>query len=114
MTQGTPTKWSEFDTYLRGEHLQGKRVTLTIERATTEKTFAGGAPIVKPCLWFKGTPKGLLLNTGNRRKLVTLFGDDVSAVIGRQIVIEAQTVRVRGEDVLAVRIVGANGNGQHA
>ncbi len=113
MTQGTPTRWSEFDRYLRGEHLQGRRATLTIERATTEKTFAGGAPVVKPCLWFKGTSKGLLLNTGNRRKLVTLFGDDVAGAMGRQIIVEPHTVKVRGEDVLTVRIVGANGNGQH-
>jgi len=83
----TPGKWSDFDKWLRGEHLQGKPVTVTIERATIEKVYANGAPVTVPCLWFKGTRKGLLLNAGNRRTLARLFGDNASAVIGKRIAI---------------------------
>jgi hypothetical protein len=86
--------------------LQGKQITLTIERATIEKVYANGAPVTTPCLWFKGTRKGLLLNTGNRRTLARLFGDDASAVCGKQIVI-APAQSEKDASALTVKIVGA-------
>ena len=97
-------KWSDFDKYVRGEHLQGKTVTVTIERVTVEKFYVGGGKIAKPCLWFKGTSKGLPLNDGNRRALARLFGDDVGAVIGQAVTLAA----VPNGDALTVRIGAAS------
>lgn len=82
-------KWSDFDKYVRGEHLQGKAVQVVIERVTVEKFFVNGGKVTKPCLWFKGTSKGLPLNDGNRRALARLFGDDVSAAIGKPVTLAA-------------------------
>ena len=82
-------KWSDFDKFVRGEHLQGKTVQVVIERVTVEKFYIGGGKIAKPCLWFKGTQKGLPLNDGNRRTLARLFGDDVNAVIGKAVTLAA-------------------------
>jgi hypothetical protein len=102
-------KWSDFDRYVRGEHLQGKTVTVVIERVTVEKFFVNGAKVTKPCLWFRGTTKGLILNDGNRRTLAQIFGDEVSAAIGKPITLTA--VPSGNGDALTIKIGAANGNG---
>jgi hypothetical protein len=100
-------KWSDFDKYVRGEHLNGKTVRVVIERVTVEKFFVGGAKVTKPVLWFRGTTKGLILNDGNRRTLARLFGDDVSAAIGKPITLTP----VPNGDGLTIKVgAAANGN----
>lgn len=83
------SKWSDFDKYVRGEHLNGKPVRVVIDHVTVEKFFVNGGKVVKPCLWFKGTAKGLPLNDGNRRALAKLFGDNIDAALGQAITLAA-------------------------
>lgn len=84
---GNMQKWSDFDRYVRPEHLKSRSVRVVIERVTVERFFVNGAKVQKPVLWFRGTTKGLILNDGNRRTIARLFGDDISASIGQPILL---------------------------
>jgi len=105
-------KWSDFEKYLRGEHLSGRRVTVTIERINVEETHPGGKAQQVPVMYFVGKAKGLILTPTNQRILAQMFGDEAQACIGKQIALEAKPMRVAGNDRLPIRIVPAkNGAG---
>jgi hypothetical protein len=102
----TPKTWSQFDKWLKGYHLKGKRAQLTITRATIETTHPNGREQATPVLWFKETQKGLPLSDINRAMLVKLFGDDPAQCIGKIITLEAMPMTVAGASKLPVRIIG--------
>ncbi|MBM4094946.1 MAG: hypothetical protein FJ276_36885 [Planctomycetes bacterium] len=98
-------KWSDFEKYLKGEHLQGRKPTVTIEKITLEECYAAsGRPEQKPVAYFQGSKKGLILSPTNMRALHALFGDNVAACIGKRVQLEAVPMRVAGRDTLPVRI----------
>ena len=99
-------KWSDFEHYLKGEHLQGRKPTVTIAEITIEETHAqAGRAEEKPVAYFReGSRKGLILSPTNQRALRALFGDDVSAAIGKRVQLEAVPLRVAGRDTLPIRI----------
>lgn len=96
--------WSDFEKYLKGEHLKGRKVTATIAEITIEETHAGGKMEEKPVAYFRESKKGLILSPTNQRTLRALFGDDVTACIGKKVQLEAIAMRVAGRDTLPVRI----------
>lgn len=97
-------RWSDFEKYVRGAHLQGRRVTLTIAGVQLEEVHAGGEAAEKPVLYFKETKKGLILTPTNQRVLADLFGDDVAACVGQRITLEAVRLKVAGRETLPIRL----------
>ena len=97
-------KWSDFERYLKGEHLGGKKPVVVIEEVVIEETHAGGKAEDKPVAYFVGKQKGLILSPTNQRTLRALFGDDVAACRGKSVMLEATPMRVAGRDTLPIRI----------
>lgn len=97
-------KWSDFERYLKGEHLQGKKPVVTIVEVVIEPTHANAKPEDKPVLYFQGSKKGLILSPTNMRTLRALFGDEMSACVGKRVQLEAVPMRVAGRDTMPVRI----------
>ena len=98
-------KWSDFEHYLKGEHLNGRKVIATIAEIVIEETHAqAGRTEEKPVCYFRESKKGLILSPTNMRALRAMFGDDVAACIGKRVQLEAIPLRVAGRDTLPVRI----------
>lgn len=128
MSNPRQPKFSDMDKRIKARHLQGKRVTLTIQHVGIEivpgrhgqnaQTQAIAGELPTPArgegeavfvLWFKelGARKSLVVSNPNREKLIELFGDDPHACIGKKITLEAQRVTAFGKTHNVVRIVGA-------
>jgi hypothetical protein len=101
-------KWSDFDKWLCGKHLQGRPATLTIREIVIEDVYQQTAKgkVRTPVAYFKETTKGLVLTPTNQDKLEALFGDAIAACAGQRIIIEPVELRVGGQDRLVVRITG--------
>jgi hypothetical protein len=101
-------KWSDFDHYLKAEHLGGRKTIVTIDHVVVEETHgASGKAEEKPVMYFRGARKGLILSPTNQRALRDLFGDDVQACFDQRIQLEAITLRVAGRDTQPIRISAA-------
>jgi len=103
-------RWSDFEHYLKGEHLGGKKPVVTIEEIVIETTHAGGQEEEKPVAYFVGKSKGLILSPTNQRALRAMFGDDVAACKGKTVMLEVLPLRVAGRDTLPIRIMPAPQN----
>ena len=101
-------KWSDFDKYLTGQHLQGRPASLTIADVVIEEVYSQSerGKVKVPVMYFKETKKGLILTPTNQDKLAALFGDDVTACLGQRITIEPHTMNVAGQTRTVARIVG--------
>lgn len=98
-------KWSEFEKYLKPEHLAGRRTTVTISRIAIEETHPRPGKTEKaPVAYFEGKSKGLILSQTNQRTLARLFGDDIQACIGQSITLECVAVQVGRETRRPIRI----------
>ena len=63
-------KWSDFEHYLKGEHLNGRKVIATIAEIVIEETHAqAGRTEEKPVCYFRESKKGLILSPTNIRAL---------------------------------------------
>lgn len=92
--------WTDFDSYVRPEHLKGKTVKAKIAEVRVEKFYSKGRSFEKPVLYFEGGRKGLPLNAGNRRAIMHMFGDEASACIGQ--VIELRPATDNGQATIAI------------
>ena len=103
-----PKKWSDYDKYLTGKHLQGRSATLTIAEVTEEEVYSqserGKVPV--PVMYFSETKKGLILTPTNQDKLESLFGDDIGACLDQRIILEPHTMNVGGQTRTVARIAG--------
>ena len=100
-----PSKWSEYDKWLKGEHLGTRSYTLTIrEIVEIEMHPRQGVVESNPVMYFAETRKGLILSAHNRAVLAEMFGDDVGKCIGKRVMLRAEPMRVGGRDTLPVRI----------
>jgi hypothetical protein len=100
-------KWSDFEHYLKGEHLGGRKVIVVIREIVVEELHGQGQVEQKPVAYFVGKQKGLVLSPTNQRALRALFGDDVSQCRGKTITLEALPMRVAGRETLPIRISAA-------
>ena len=100
-------KWSDFERYLKAEHLGGRRVTATITKVTTEITHPNGRPEETPVIYFAGKQRGLILTPHNRATLKEIFGNDVAACVGKAVQLEAVPMDVAGKHTMPVRIFPA-------
>ncbi len=107
-------KWSDFDDYLTADHLTGKAFTLQIRDLKLEDILDHDSrrQELKPVLYFNGTDKGLVLTSSNRKTLKGLFGDDVSACIGKHVTLRAERVFASGKERSPIRIVAATATNQ--
>jgi hypothetical protein len=98
-------KWSDFERYLKPEHLAGHRATVKIASIQLEETHPRPGKVERaPVVYFEGKSKGLILSPTNQRALARLFGDDVEACIGKQVTLECATVRVGNAEKHPIRI----------
>ena len=109
-------KWSDFDRWLKADHLQGKARSLTIDQVVVEDVYSQAEKRLRPApvLYFKETKKGLVLSGTNQDALQALFGDDVTACFGKRVLLEPTPMRVAGRELVVIRIKAApssNGNG---
>lgn len=101
----TPKKWSDFDKYLRGEHLERKTFTLTIARIEIEETHPRPGQVqLSPVAYFRETRKGLILSPTNQRAIAAAFGDDIAQAVGGRVTLRAEAMRVAGQERLPVRL----------
>ena len=86
--------------YVKASELNGRRVTVTMDRVEMQEI--GGEP--KPVLYFKGTPKGLVLNKTNALVIADMYSTETDAWGGKQIVIYPARVEFQGKIVDAIRV----------
>jgi hypothetical protein len=93
--------------YLKAADLQGKPITLTIERAPIEamKSRDGGEEENKIVLYFVGAKKGLVLNATNFDSCVEICdADDSDQWIGCKIELYPTTAQLKNQTVAAIRV----------
>ena len=80
-------KWSDFESRIKPEMLNGRAFTLTVSAVEIESVLPRpGQPREDiPVLHFAETPKTLVLNKTNRRILARAWGDDAEAAVGKRI-----------------------------
>jgi hypothetical protein len=101
-------KFSDYETFLRPIHLQGKRVTVTIQRFEEIDTHLPGQGKKKAiCVYFKDKRLPLILSTPNRRFLMETFSDDPNACIGLTVALEARPIRVAGVEKMVIKMFKA-------
>lgn len=92
--------------YIYAYDLEGKDVTVTIERVTGGTLVGtGGKSNKKPVLFFKGTEKGLAVNITNARVIAALYGGfDSESWIGKRITLYPTTTTFGAQTVDCIRI----------
>jgi len=80
-------KWSDFESRIKPEMLNGHAFTLTVSAVEIESVLPRpGQPREDiPVLHFVETAKTLVLNKTNRRILARAWGDDAAAAIGQRV-----------------------------
>ena len=89
--------------YLKAADLQGRHVAVVIASVVMEDMGDDGE---KPCVYFRGTPKGVVLNKTNASNIAVLYGDDTDAWIGQTVTLFPAMVDFKGKSVEAIRIRG--------
>ncbi len=103
MSNNPKSKWSDFDTYLRPEHLKGQKVTLKIAAVTVEEVYRVGSGKVKmPILHFEQTAKWLPVNVTNQRALLKALGDELEACLGKTVTLEPTVINNKDSIKLSV------------
>jgi hypothetical protein len=87
--------------YLRAADLQGRDVTVTIERVEMADI---GDDDPKPVVYFKGKEKGLVLNKTNAGTIADTLGDETDDWTGAAIVIFPTKTDYQGKRVDAIRL----------
>ncbi len=81
--------------------LQGRPITLMIERITSEEI---GDHDRKPVIYFGGMAKGLALNLTNWNSVEILYGGETDGWIGKQIELYPAKTDYKGEVVDCIRV----------
>lgn len=97
---------SMFDSkYLFAFHLQGKEVTLQIEKVTGgELVSEGNRKTRKPLVYFKGKEKPLALNKTNAKLIAGMYGTDADKWTGKPLTIYPTTTKFGSETVDCIRV----------
>lgn len=98
--------------YLKSEHIGETRPVVTVARYTIEKgQDQSGHRWERPCLWFQGKERGLLMNATNLNACVAAWGDEMDAWIGRQLTLYVDpNVQYQGKTVPGLRVLPSAGN----
>ena len=98
MSEAFPSK------FLSAADLQGREVSVIIEKVVIETVGQGDDAGPKPIVYFKGKQKGLVLNKTNAGEISHAFGDDSDDWIGGEIIIFPTRVDLGGKMVDAIRV----------
>ncbi len=91
--------------YIYAFDLQGKDVTVTIEKVTGgELTGQGGRKAKKPLAFFRGKQKPLALNSTNCKTIAALYGNDTTEWAGKAITLYPTTTTMGGDTVDCIRV----------
>jgi len=95
--------------YLRADDLpENAAIRVAIDCVRIEQIKRDEETEEKPVLYFTGKDKGLVLNRTNVNTLVSLFGDDETAIMGKQVVLYRTLVPFGGKTVPALRLRGVD------
>lgn len=86
--------------YIKAADLQGKAVTVKIDRTETE--LVGNDK--KLILYFVGKERGMVLNRTNANKIATLYGEETNDWQDQPIVLFEAMVDFKGDTVPAIRV----------
>jgi hypothetical protein len=86
--------------YLKASDLQGRNVTVKIDRTEFEKIGDDR----KLILYFVGKEKGMVLNKTNANNIAYIYGDDTDLWHGNEITLFEAMVDFQGKTVPAIRV----------
>jgi hypothetical protein len=106
MAMGTDVRTMFDKEFLYSFDLQGRDVTVTIERVKAGTlTGIGGKKNKKPVVYFRGKEKGLGLNITNARTIAAMYGGfEIEKWIGRKITLYPTTTDFGGKTCECIRI----------
>lgn len=87
--------------YIRAADLQGRNVTVVMDRVEVEEVGSGEH---KPVIYFQGKEKGLVLNKTNANNISLAYGDDTDAWTGGELILFPTMVDFQGRTVEAIRV----------
>ena len=99
-------RWSDYQDTISAVILDGKAIVVTVKEQRDEEfydkeTFENK---LKPVLYFEELEQGLIVSPENRKRLQKIFGDKVSASIGKRIKLECEKVKAFGKVQDVVRV----------
>lgn len=86
--------------YLKAADLQGKSVTVIMERIEIREV--GDGP--KPVLYFQDKERGLVLNKTNSNTIASIYGEETDDWTGQPITLFEAQVDFQGKVVPAIRV----------
>jgi hypothetical protein len=86
---------------IRAADLGDKEYVLVIA-GVDKKTFDDGS--TKIVLAFQNAKKKMITNRTNAKRIALLHGDETDTWIGKEIIIRAELVDVKGEPTMAIRV----------
>lgn len=96
--------------YLKAADLQGRNVTVKIDRVEQEKIGTD----TKLVLYFQGKEKGMVLNKTNANNIAFIYGQETDEWQGAEVTLFEAMVDYQGKTVPAIRVRGpqrkANGS----
>lgn len=92
--------------YLKAADLRGQAVPVTIENIDprSELQMRNGGKERKPVVYLKGKDKAWVLNKTNAHLIAEVHGTEVTAWVGKTVVIKGEKVRFGAQVVDAVRV----------
>lgn len=101
---------ADYRTMFDKEHLgawdlQGRDVTVTIDDVKAgQLTGEGGKKAKKPIIRFRGKEKTFACNVTNAKTIASMYGNDTTKWIGRQITIYPAMTQFGGKEMECIRI----------
>ena len=93
-----PSKW------LKAADLDGRRVTVTIERVVMETMEGKQGRHEEPVVYFRGAKKALILNQTNAFAIAAAYGPETDGWPGQVVELYAVRIKVKGELREAIRV----------
>ena len=87
--------------YLKTADLGGRSVRVTIDRFEIEEVVDGDR---KPCLYFAGKDKGIVLNRTNADMICSAYGEETDNWLGQVIELYPDKTRFQGKMVDCIRV----------
>jgi hypothetical protein len=97
-----------FGEFLSADHIEGKPATVTMETVKmVDLQDEKGQHKNRPVVYFKGTPRGWILNRTNAEALAAMFGLETTAWQGKRVTLVSADVQFGPNKVKGVRVAGS-------
>jgi hypothetical protein len=94
-----------FGEFLSADHIEGKPATVTMETVKmVDLQDEKGQHKNRPVVYFKGTPRGWILNRTNAEALAAMFGLETTAWQGKRVTLVSADVQFGPNRVKGVRV----------